>query len=121
MSLELHELEVKKERDLDRDQESSGSADRRSGSGGGGNYRNNDYGAYGGGNIGPGGLGPIANREVMQALNTLAHFNNMTNGSLFGGGYSMPIGGIARGGRQQTSNRGRDDRNGAVRNKFSPY
>ena len=30
--------------------------------------------------------GPMANREVVQALNTLAHFNNMTNGSLFGGG-----------------------------------
>jgi hypothetical protein len=30
------------------------------------------------------GVSVLANREVMQALTTLAHFNNMTNGSLFG-------------------------------------
>ena len=35
------------------------------------------------------GVGVMANREVMQALNTLAHFNNMTNGSLFGAGFGQ--------------------------------
>ncbi len=30
------------------------------------------------------GVGVLANREVIQALETLTHFNNMTNGSLFG-------------------------------------
>lgn len=34
-------------------------------------------------------VGVLANREVMQALNTLAHFNNMTNGSLFGAGFGQ--------------------------------
>jgi hypothetical protein len=29
-------------------------------------------------------VGVLANREVIQALETLTHFNNMTNGSLFG-------------------------------------
>ena len=34
--------------------------------------------------LGCAGVGVLANREVMQALNTLHHFNQMTNGSLFG-------------------------------------
>ena len=33
--------------------------------------------------------GAAANREVMQALATLSHFNNITGGNLFGeGGYA---------------------------------
>jgi len=131
MSLELHQLD---RHDDDRDDDDR--HDRRGGGGGGhggrgGGYRG-DYGAPhgnfgGGGHMGggggiPPGLGPVANREVMQALNTLAHFNNMTNGSLFGGGYNQMGGGMGRGGRQQNGGRGRDDRNGGpVRNKFSPY
>lgn len=110
MSLELHQLERNKMDDVEEE-------DHRGEPQGG--YRNYD-GGYGHGQghgygVGPGpaaGLGPQANREVMQALNTLAHFNNMTNGNLFGGGYNQ----MGRGGRQQNG-RGRDERN----NKFSPY
>lgn len=110
MSLELHQLERTDEgMEDDRDHGDHRGHDRR---GGGGYDRRGDYG-------GGYGAGPMANREVVQALNTLAHFNNMTNGSLFGGGGYNQMG---RGGRQQNGGgRGRDDRSGPVRNKFSPY
>jgi len=132
MSLELHQLEKSDEHEGDEQEGGVGGGsnddgyERRnnSGSGGGGNYNNrNNYGGYGGGVPGAAALGPMANREVMQALSTLAHFNNITNGSLFGGGYSPAMGGMGRGGgRQQNNGRGRDERNGGmVRNKFSPY
>lgn len=115
MSLELHQLERNDQGEYEGNggEEGGERSERR--------YRDyNNYGGGGGGGMNSAGAGPMANREVMQALNTLAHFNNMTNGSLFGGGYSqMGAGGMGRG--RQQNGRGREDRNGAVRNKFSPY
>jgi len=127
MSLELHQLEKNEECDPDQGGGNAGNDDEGSGRRGGGGYNGGRGGNYGGGNYAvsaaqnAAALGPVANREVMQALNTLAHFNNMTNGSLFGGGFTPMAAGMSRGGRQQNNGRGRDERNGAVRNKFSPY
>lgn len=132
MTLELHQLGRTDEDDDYEESERGRGQDRDRRGGSSGAYRG-DYGGYGGGAAmgggyggGGAGLGPGASREVMNALNTLAHFNQMTNGSLFGanGPYNQ-MGGMGRGGRQQNGGRGRDDRgganNGAVRNKFSPY
>jgi len=132
MTLELHQLGGGEDEDYQSERGRGQDRDRRGGGGGGG-YRN-DYGMYGGGGAGMstmgGGpaLGPGASREVMNALNTLAHFNQVTHGSLFGGNgpaYNQMGGGMNRGGRQQNGGRGREDRsganNGAIRNKFSPY
>jgi len=133
MSLDLHKVQMEREEE-EEDMERGGRRDDR-------RFRNtrNDYNNYGGGMGGMGmpgmaggipGVGVLANREVMQALETLTHFNNMTNGSLFGApGFGQMGGGMSRGRNGAGmgvggggGGRGREEeRKPTTRNKFSPY
>jgi hypothetical protein len=120
MSLELHQLGGEKS--------GEGGYEQHQQHHGNGDHSGHDYRDYGYGNMQQGGgggtpgLGAAANREVMQALATLSHFNSMSGGNLFGAdsGYAA-MGNMGRGGRSNGSARGNDRSGSAPRSKFSPY